>query len=101
MVSSHSAWSGAAIPSSCLIELAVELFEHDAGVADDRDLGSPDLADLRGVDVDVNDLGVRGEGIGIAGDPVVEAGSDRDEEIGLLHGGDGGVQCRACPACRG
>src|SRR5690606_37991362 len=48
------------------------------------------LADLGRVDVGVDDLGVRGEAVQPAGDPVVEAGSEGDDQVGLLQRGDGG-----------
>ena len=44
------------------------------------------LADRRGVDVDVDDLGLGGEVGQVAGDAVVEAGADGDEAVGFLHG---------------
>ena len=60
-------------------------------VADDRDVGPPHLAELGGVDVDVDDLGVRCERRRVAGDAVVEPGPERDEQIGLLQRRDRGV----------
>ena len=39
----------------------------------------------------MDDLGRRGEAVELAGDPVVEAGAERDQQVALLHGGDGGV----------
>ena len=65
-----------------------ELLEDDPGVADDGDVGGPYLADLRGVDVDVDHLRLRGEGRHVPGHPVVEPGTDRHEEVGALHRGD-------------
>ncbi len=72
---------------------------HEVGddlsrVADDRDVGGAVLADLGGVDVGVDDLRERGEAVELAGDAVVEAGAERDDEVGLLergHGGDAAV----------
>ncbi len=55
------------------------------------DVGPADLAQLGRVDVDVDDLGIGGEAGQFAGHPVVEAGAEGDEQIGVLHGGDGGV----------
>ena len=55
------------------------------------DVGAAHLAQLGGVDVDVDDLGVGGEGRDLAGDPVVEAAAEGDQQVGLLHGGDGRV----------
>ena len=62
-----------------------------AAVAGDGHVGAADLAQLGRVDVDVDDLGVRGEGVDLAGDPVVEARAQGDQQVGPLHGGDRGV----------
>ncbi len=43
------------------------------------------LADRTGVDVDMDDLGMGGKGVDSAGDPVVEAGPHRDQEIAIGH----------------
>ncbi len=64
--------------------------EHLAGVADDRHVRRAVLADLGRVDVGVDDLGVRGEAVQLAGDAVVEAGAEGEQQVGLLQGGDGG-----------
>src|ERR687889_51315 len=53
-------------------------FAPIAAVADDRHVGVAVLADLRGVDVGVDDLGVRGERAELTGHPVVEAGAEAD-----------------------
>src|SRR5215213_514283 len=45
-----------------------------------------DLAELGGIDVDVDHLRVRGELVGRAGDPVVEAHPDREQEVGAVDG---------------
>ncbi len=74
-----------------LLERAVELGDDDLGVADDRHVGVADLADLGGVDVDVDHLGVRGEGIDPPGDAIVEARPEGHEEVGALHRRDRGV----------
>ena len=81
-----------------------------AAVADDRHVGVPVLGDLGRVDVGVDDLGVRGERVELAGDPVVEAGAERDEQVDSLQRGDGGdravhaghaeVQRGGCPGRR-
>jgi hypothetical protein len=55
------------------------------GVADDRDVRRDVLGDLGGVDVDVDELRVRRELIQLAGDAVIEAGADRDDEVRLVH----------------
>ncbi len=52
------------------------------------------LADLGGVDVEVDELRVRGELVEFAGDAVVEAGADREDQVGFVHrvvGGAGAV----------
>ena len=59
-------------------------------------VGPAHLALLGRVDVDVDDLGVGGEGRHLAGDPVVEPGAEGDEQVGLLHRRDrGGVAVHA------
>ncbi len=54
------------------------------GVAHDRDLDRDVLADLGRVDVDMDDPGIRRVGPHVAGDPVVEAHPDRDQQVGRL-----------------
>ncbi len=59
-----------------------DLFE----VADERDVGADVLVDLGGVDLDVDLLrggSVAGE---VAGDAVVEAHAEGEQEVGLLDG---------------
>ena len=68
-----------------------QLFDHGPNVADDRHVGAANLAELGGIDVDVNDLRVRRERRDLAGDAIVEARSQGDQQIGLLHRRDGGV----------
>ena len=58
--------------------------------AHDRDVGRAVLGNFRRVDVRVDDLGVRGEGLQDAGDAVIEARAERDQQVGLLQGGHGG-----------
>ena len=43
------------------------------------------LRDLGRVDVDVDELRARGELAELAGDAVVEAGADREDQVGLVH----------------
>ena len=43
------------------------------------------LGDGRGVHVDVDDLGVGTEVLDLAGHPVIEAGPDGDQDVGLVH----------------
>lgn len=78
------------LPSVCSASTASTSRPDLAGVAHDRDVRGAVLADLGRVDVGVDDLGVRGEAVQLAGDAVVEAGSEGDDQVGLLQRGDGG-----------
>ena len=88
----HAVRSGNASPS---VELALEhgdeLLDHEPAVAHDRHVGAAHLAELGGVDVDVDDLRLGGEGGHLAGDAVVEAAAQGDEQVGPLHRRDRGV----------
>ena len=55
------------------------------GVADDRDVSRHVLGDLGRIDVDVDELGPRRELRQLAGDPVVKACPDGDDQICLIH----------------
>src|SRR3954462_14632798 len=55
------------------------------GVSDDRDVRRDVLRDLGRIDVDVDELGARGELGELARDPIVEAGADVDDQIGIVH----------------
>ena len=55
--------------------------EHAPRVADDRDLHGHVLADLGGIDVDVDDPRVRRVGADVAGDPVVEPHADGEQQV--------------------
>ena len=68
-----------------------ELDEDALHVADDGHFGSADLADFGGIDIDVDDFGVRGEGGEASGDAIVEAHAEGDQEIGIGHRHVGGV----------
>src|SRR5215211_6970292 len=58
-----------------------------------------DLAELRGVDVDVDDLRAGRELVGRAGDPVVETHPDRKEQVGAVYGAvDAGLSVHPRPA---
>ena len=67
-----------------------QLGDHGAAVADDRHVGPAHLALLGRVDVDVDDLGLGGEAVEPAGDAVVEAGAEGDQQVAALHRRDGG-----------
>src|SRR6202012_646335 len=57
-----------------------------AELAHHRELDGLDLADLARVEVEVDDPRGGGEGVGAAGDAVVEAGADGGDQIRLLEG---------------
>ncbi len=67
-----------------------EGLEHRLDVADDRDVDELVLPDLGRVDIDVDDRGVRREGLDLAGHPVIEPGAYGDEEVAS---GDRVVRC--------
>ena len=60
----------------------------ETGIGLDGHVGMANLVELGRVDVDVDHRSVGCETIELAGDAVVESGTDGDEEIGFLHGGD-------------
>ena len=62
--------------------------DHLAAVTDDRHVGAAVLGDLGRVDVRVHDQRAGREGVQLAGDPVVEPGAERDEQVGLLQRAD-------------
>src|SRR5690348_4672953 len=64
---------------------ADDLGDHLTAVADDRNVGASDLAELGRVDVDVDDLRLGSERRDLSGDPVVEARPQRYEKVGFLH----------------
>ena len=71
-----------------------QLGDDGLDVADDRHVGMAVLADLGRVDIGVDDLGLRREGVELPGHPVVEAGAQRDQQVAALQGrhrGDGAV----------
>ena len=62
-------------------EHLIQFLEHALDIAHDGHVGGAVLADFRRIDVDVDDLGVRREGGQPAGDAIVEAHAQGDEEI--------------------
>ena len=64
-----------------LRELGEDLLQRP----DDRDVRVPQLPDLGGVDVEVDDRRARRERGELAGDAVVEARADRHEHVALVH----------------
>src|SRR4029079_4473351 len=77
---------GLAVGGAELPHLTRELAEGDLERDDDGDVGAAELSDLRGIDVEGDALRARRERGELPGDAVVEAGSDRDEEVALVHG---------------
>ena len=55
--------------------------DDQLAVAPDGHVGGPDLAEFGRVDVDVDHLGVGREAVEATGDPVVEAGAQRDQQV--------------------
>ena len=64
----------------------VEQGQHPLGIADDVVVGENVLVDLRPVDVDVDDSGLAGEGVGLEGHPVGEPAAHGDEQVALVAG---------------
>ena len=60
-----------------------------AGIADDGNINFAELANLCRVNVGVDYLRVRREGIQITGNTVVETRANSDEQVGLLQSSDG------------
>ena len=64
-----------------------QVLEHVAQVADDADVDRDVLADLGRVDVDVDLARVRRVGLEVAGDAIVEAHAEREQQVGFLNRG--------------
>ena len=85
------------MPNPVVPQCRDQLGDHGFDVTDDRHVGVPVLADLGGIDVGVNDLGLRGERVELSGDPVIETGAQRDQQVAALQPGhrrDGAVHTR-------
>ena len=61
-----------------------QVLEHLAEIADDADVNLDVLADLGRVDVDVHLARVGGVGLEVAGDAIVEAHAEGEQQVGLL-----------------
>ena len=61
------------------------VLEHMRAVADDRDVDLDVLVDRRRIDIDVDLLRARREGVEPAGDAVVEARADADHHVAIVH----------------
>ena len=73
-------------------QLVDQRVERVAQVAVQGDVGGDDLAELGRVDVGVDDGRLAREAIGLAGDAVVEAHPQREDEVGALHRLVGGLE---------
>ncbi len=75
------------------------LGEHAFDIAHDGHVGRAVLADLGGVDVDVDHLGMRREGREAPGYAVVETDAQRDQQVASKSSPCWRRSCRACRAC--
>ena len=73
------------VGGSELREDRVHPFEDRPEVADDRQVRRAVLPDLHGIDVHVDDPRVGGEGVEPSRHAVVEAGAQRDDQVGAGH----------------
>src|SRR5207247_6836354 len=69
-----------------LVQLLLELSEHGLQRTDDGNVCVADLRDLRRIDVEMHDGCPGGERGHLAGDAIVEARADRDDQIRLVQG---------------
>ena len=69
-----------------LVQTHVDGAHHVARVTHDGHLRVADLTNLGGIDVDVNDLGMRGKFAQLARHAVGEARAHRNDEVALGHG---------------
>ena len=74
-----------------LLDLGQHGLEDVGGVAHHRQVHLDVLVDLAGVDVDLDDGGLFGEGAGFQGHTVGEPGADGHHHVGLAHRAVGGV----------
>ena len=81
-------------------QLVREVGEHLLQGADHRDVRLAELPDLGRVDVEVDDRRARRERRELAGDAVVEARADGDEQVALVHRPVRPLRARACRASR-
>ena len=78
-------WYWRTRPSFAVDTAAMRSDDHVRGVAHNRDISGADLPDLCRINVRVDHLRVRGEQRRLAGYSVIKAGTERDEEVGLLQ----------------
>ncbi len=66
-------------------EKGKNLRDDPFAVSDDGEIDPHILTDRGGIDVDVDDLGLRSKGLDLPGHPVIKSGSDGNQEIRLHH----------------
>src|ERR1700739_787336 len=78
----------AVLPRSAILLFNMwnKLFENFAGVADKCSVYRNVFVNFGAIDFDVNFAGALGVGAQIAGDAIIEAHADRDQQIGFLNG---------------
>ena len=88
IVASSTSWhcSTQAEISSGASTILFSSVERELHVAAHRDVGRLVLVQLRGVDVDVDDLAVLGELFELAGHAVVEPHAQGDQQVGFVDG---------------
>ena len=67
------------------LDVRQPLVERDAQILGDRDVDAHVLVQLGAVDVDVDLLRGARVGLEVAGDAVVEAHAERDQQVGFLN----------------
>ena len=75
----------------CLFDLRQHGLQHIGGIAHDGQVHFHILAQLAGVDVDLDDGGILGKSLGVQRHTVREAGTHRDQHVTVGHSPVGGV----------
>ena len=75
----------------CLLDEGEHPPQHIGGIAHDGQIHIHILAQLAGVDIDLDDGGIFGKGLGVQGHAVGKAGAQCDQHIAVGHGPVGGV----------
>ena len=76
------------LAGTSLFQAGKHVGQHRLDIADNRHVHALVLPDLGRIDIDMDHLRSRGEGIDLTGDPVIEPGPDGDQEIAF---GDGKI----------
>ena len=72
--------------AAAMLDQRQELRQHLLDIARDADIGQHVLVDLGRVDVHMDHVGVLGVGAQVAGDAIVEAHAQGDQQVGVLDG---------------